>query len=288
MINSKFDLEVPYVALANGIRMPQIGFGTYKAPDDTEGERAVVEAIRCGYRLIDTATLYGNERTVGRALKSAGVSRDKLFVTTKLANSDRGYDSALQAFDRSLEDLGLDYLDLYLIHWPASAGKAPDWKNINAETWRGLETLLESGRVRAIGVSNFMPVHLEALAETAKVMPMVNQIEFHPGWMQPEVLEWCRKNRIVVEGWSPLGRTRVFEDPLLNRLALKYGKSVAQICLRWATQNGVVPIPKSLHEERMKENLDIFGFSLSPEDMALIDSMPPTGESGLTPDTITF
>lgn len=279
---------VPNVRLANGVMMPAVGFGTYKAPDDKEGERAVTEAIGCGYRLIDTAAMYANERAVGRGMRESGVGRSDLFVTTKLANADRGYDSALRAFDRSMDALGLEYLDLYLIHWPASAGKTDNWREINASTWRAMESLLDSGRVRAIGVSNFMPEHLEALAQTARVLPMVNQIEFHPGWMQKPTLDWCQAHGIVVEGWSPLGRTRLFGDPLLNELAAKYDRSVAQICLRWAFQHGVVPIPKSLHKERMVQNLNIFDFQLSAEDMARIDAMPPTGESGLSPDTITF
>ena len=280
------------IKLRNGIEIPPIGFGSYKIPAESEGTGIIVDALKAGYRLIDTATMYKNEDIVGEGLRRAfgeGIAtRDQVTVTTKVANPDRGYDSTMRAFDKSLKELGLDQIDLYLIHWPASEAKEPNWRTINSDTWRALETLYKDGRVRAIGVSNFMPVHLEALSETATILPMVNQIEFHPGFMQRDVLEWCDSHEIVVEGWSPLGRTRVLTNPLLEEIAERLGRSVAQICLRWAVQHSVVPIPKSLHYDRMKENIDIFDFTLSPEEMAAIDSMPQTGESGLNPDTITF
>ncbi|MDE6299548.1 MAG: aldo/keto reductase, partial [Muribaculaceae bacterium] len=211
--------------LRNGVRIPSIGFGTYKAPDDSTGIHAIREAINAGYRLIDTATLYGNEQALGKAVKESGIPREDLFLTTKVANSDRGYDSTLRAFDTSLQLLDTDYIDLYLIHWPASKVKSADWEQINSETWRALERLLEEKRVRAIGVSNFMPEHLEALTKTSHVMPMVNQIEFHPGWMQPETLAWCNAHNVIVEAWSPLGRTRLFDNTLLEKLSEKYDKS---------------------------------------------------------------
>lgn len=276
------------IKLSNGLEIPCIGYGTYKVSEGHSGEQVVKDALGVGYRLLDTAAMYKNEEEVGKAIIESGIPRKEIFVTSKVANPDRGYDSTLRAFDRSLRLLEMDYLDLYLIHWPADKARFADWKKINSDTWRALERLLYEGRVKAIGVSNFMPEHLEALAETARVLPMVNQIEFHPGWMQPEVLEWCRRNNVVVEGWSPLGRTRVLEDPLLVGIARRYGKSVAQICLRWAVQHGVVPLPKSVSPGRMKSNLDIFDFSLTDADMRLIDSMPPTGESDLTPDSIDF
>ena len=276
------------VKLSNGLEIPCIGYGTYKVSEGHSGEQVVKDALGVGYRLLDTAAMYHNEQEVGKAIIESGIPRQEIFVTSKVANPDRGYDSTLRAFDRSLRLLEMDYLDLYLIHWPADKARFADWKKINSDTWRALERLLYEGRVKAIGVSNFMPEHLDALAETARVLPMVNQIEFHPGWMQPEVLEWCRRNNVVVEGWSPLGRARVLEDPLLVGIARRYGKSVAQICLRWAVQHGVVPLPKSVSPERMKSNLDIFDFALTDADMRLIDSMPPTGESGLMPDSIDF
>ena len=276
------------IKLSNGLEIPCIGYGTYKVSEGHSGEQVVKDALGVGYRLLDTAAMYKNEEEVGKAIIESGIPRREIFVTSKVTNPDRGYDSTLRAFDRSLRLLEMDYLDLYLIHWPADKARFADWKKINSDTWRALERLLYEGRVKAIGVSNFMTEHLEALAETARVLPMVNQIEFHPGWMQPEVLEWCRRNNVVVEGWSPLGRTRVLEDPLLVGIARRYGKSVAQICLRWAVQHGVVPLPKSVSQGRMKSNLNIFDFILSSADMRLIDSMPPTGESGLTPDSIDF
>ena len=276
------------IKMNNGVEIPCIGYGTYKVSVDKDGVQVVKDAIEAGYRLLDTAAMYNNEEEVGKAIIESGIPRKDIFLTSKVANPDRGYDSTLRAFDRSLRLLEVDYLDLYLIHWPADKARFADWKKINSDTWRALERLLNEGRVKAIGVSNFMPEHLDALVETARELPMVNQIEFHPGWMQPEVLEWCRRNNVVVEGWSPLGRTRVLEDPLLVGIARRYGKSVAQICLRWAVQHRVVPLPKSVSPERMKSNLDIFDFSLTAADMRLIDSMPRTGESGLTPDSIDF
>lgn len=276
------------IKMNNGVEIPCIGYGTYKVSVDKDGVQVVKDAIEAGYRLLDTAAMYNNEEEVGKAIIESGIPRKDIFLTSKVANPDRGYDSTLRAFDRSLRLLEVDYLDLYLIHWPADKAHFANWKKINSDTWRALERLLNEGRVKAIGVSNFMPEHLDALAETARDLPMVNQIEFHPGWMHPKVLEWCRRNNVVVEGWSPLGRTRVLEDPLLVGIARRYGKSVAQICLRWAVQHGVVPLPKSVSPERMKSNLDIFDFSLTAADMRLIDSMPRTGESGLTPDSIDF
>lgn len=277
-----------FKTLRNGGSIPSIGFGTYKAPDDATGITAIRNAIFIGYRLFDTATLYGNEQALGKAVRESAIPREELFLTTKVANHDRGYDNTLKAFDRSLKLMATDYIDLYLIHWPASKANNPEWRNVNSQTWRAMERLLDEGRVKAIGVSNFMPEHLEALADDSRILPMVNQIEFHPGWMQPDVLSWCRERDVIVEAWSPLGRTRLFDNPLLIKLSEKYGKSVAQICLRWELQHGVIPIPKSLNPERMKENIEIFDFNISEEDMLLIDNMPATGASGLTPDTINF
>ena len=274
--------------LSNGLEIPAIGYGTYKITERASGVKVVKDALAAGYRLLDTAAMYRNEQEVGEAVIESGITRKDIFVTSKVANPDRGYDSTLRAFDHSLCNLQMDYLDLYLIHWPADKARFAEWKKINSDTWRALERLLNEGRVKSIGVSNFMPEHLEALAERARVLPMVNQIEFHPGWMQPEVLEWCSRQNVLVEAWSPLGRTRVLENPLLVGIAQRYGKSVAQVCLRWAIQHGVIPLPKTVSPERMRSNLDIFGFTLSSADMRLIDSMPATGESGLMPDSIDF
>lgn len=272
--------------LNNGILIPGIGYGTYKLADDGEGANAVADAIRMGYRLIDGASAYQNERAVGEGLRLSGIERTELFVTSKVANSQRGYDSTLKAFDQSLADLGLDFLDLYLIHWPADESHDPEWQKTNLDTWRALERLYHEKRVRAIGVSNFMPAHLESLLGSAEVNPMVNQIEFNPGMQQPEIYELCQKNQIVIEAWSPLARGRIFENGVLSKIASAHDKSLAQICLRWEIQKGAIPIPKSSNPGRMKENLDVFDFELSPEEMSAIDSLPTFGNSGLSPENI--
>lgn len=272
--------------LNSGIEIPAIGYGTYRATDSSTGIEAMTQAINLGYRLIDTAAAYGNEQAVGEAIKRSAIDRKEIFLTTKVANTDRGYDSTLRAFDQSVSRLATDYIDLYLIHWPASQATQPQWRRINASTWRAMERLLAEGRCRAIGVSNFMPVHLQALANESDLTPAVNQIEFHPGMMQRDTLDYCHRAGIRVEAWSPLGRTRVLDDPILSDIAARHGKTTAQICLRWAVQLGVIPIPKSVNPQRMKQNLDIFDFSLSPEEMDRINSMPPTGMSGLNPDNI--
>lgn len=272
--------------LNNGILIPGIGYGTYKLADDGEGANAVADAIRMGYRLIDGASAYQNERAVGEGLRLSGIERTELFVTSKVANSQRGYDSTLKAFDQSLADLGLDFLDLYLIHWPADESHDPEWQKTNLDTWRALERLYHEKRVRAIGVSNFMPAHLESLLGSAEVNPMVNQIEFNPGMQQPEIYELCQKHHILIEAWSPLARGRIFENGVLSEIAKAHDKSLAQICLRWEIQKGVIPIPKSSNPGRMKENLDVFDFELSPEEMSAIDSLPTFGNSGLSPENI--
>lgn len=274
--------------LNNGVMIPAIGFGTYKLPDDETTVDAVKYAIKAGYRHVDGAAVYANEKAVGRGLRESGVAREELFVTSKVWNTDRGYDYTLRAFDRSLADLGLDYLDLYLIHWPASASQFPDWRDINLQTWHALERLYSEGRVRAIGVSNFMPHHLRPLLDEAEIVPVVNQIEYHPGFTQPECVDFCTERGIRIEAWSPLGRGRVFDNPLLNEIAARYGKTVPQICLRWELQHGIIVLPKSATPERITANLDLWDFTLSDEDMAAIDFMSPCGASGLDPDTINY
>lgn len=275
--------------LYNGVKIPAIGYGTYRATDSTDGLGAITEAIRIGYRLIDTAAMYRNEEIVGQAIRNSGIGRREIFLTTKVANQDRGFDSTLRAFDKSLDRLHTDYVDLYLIHWPASEGTAPgQWQAINASTWKAMERLMTEGRCRAIGVSNFMPEHLEALSSTATIAPMVNQIEIHPGMNQKVCCDYCRKHGIAVEAWSPLGRTRVLDHELLKKLAQSHGKTPAQICLRWEIQSGIIPLPKSVSPERMLQNLEVFDFTLSTEEMDSINAMEPFGMSGLNPDNITF
>lgn len=274
--------------LANGVKVPCIGLGTWQVPDDDDLVKHLHYAIELGYRHIDTAHIYGNERSVGQAVRTCGVPREKLFVTSKLWNSDRGYRETLAAFDRTLSTLGLEYLDLYLIHWPAARGEAMTWQSINSGTWRAMEEIYQSGRVRAIGVSNFMIHHLVPLLARAKVAPMVNQLEFHPGYMQKPTVDFCRERGIQIEAWSPLGRGALIRHPLLTELGRKYGVSSAQIALRWCLQHGAIALPKSMNPERCRENTELFGFSIDPDDMSRIDAMPQTGFSGLDPDHVTF
>lgn len=274
--------------LNNGISIPSIGYGTWQVEKGPSAVESVISAIHAGYRHIDTAACYGNEQSVGEAIARSGMDRRSLFVTSKVWNSERGYESTLRAFERSLKNLGLSYLDLYLIHWPASPHQFAEWKQINADTWRAMEKLLRNGLVRAIGVSNFMPLHLEALLERATVTPSVNQIEFHPGYTQPECVAFCRDHGILVEAWSPLGRGRVLNHETLTGLARQYNRTPAQICLRWILQQGILPLPKSVTPSRMKSNLDLAGFALTDEDMQRLETMGYCGASGLHPDSVDF
>lgn len=276
------------ITLNNGYKIPCVGYGTWKMPSGDEGVDAVVAALEAGYAHIDTAAIYENEKAVGDAVKKSGVPREEIFVTSKVWNTERGYDKALAAFEVSLEKLGFDYLDLYLIHWPAAQGNVEEWSYANSETWRALESLYADGRVRSIGVSNFKPHHLEALMDKAIVQPMVNQIEYHPGFVQVETSDFCRAHDILIEAWSPLGKGKIFQDETLLVIAQKYRCTVAQLCIRWCLQKGTVPLPKSVTPARIIENTHAFGFAISPEDMALIDALPLMGWSGLDPDEITF
>lgn len=269
--------------LKNGVKIPCVGFGTYLTPDGDTTVRAVKEAIRVGYRHMDTAAVYKNEKSVGRAIRESEINRNALFVTSKVWNKDQGFDSTLRAFEKTLSDLELEYLDLYLIHWPVPKGHDHDWKKINRETWRAMEQLLEEGRVRAIGVSNFKAHHLNALMETAVILPMVDQIEIHPGLNQNDTIRFCKEHDMVVEAWGPLSQGKLFQINDLDELAERYQKTVAQICLRWHLQRGVIPLPKSVTPARMAENADIFDFELSREDMDYISRIK-CGSSGLDPD----
>lgn len=280
-------LQPAVFTLSNGVEIPSLGFGTWRMEEGPETQAAVEDALAQGYRHIDTASFYQNEKSVGRAVRASGLKRGEVFVTSKVWNQDRGYEKTLAAFDRTMENLGLDYLDLYLIHWPAAAHQYDNWEAVNRQTWRALVELYRAGRVKAIGVSNFLPHHLRALLES-EVVPMVDQIEFHPGCQQKETLACCREHGILVEAWSPLGRGRVLGEPLLAELGQKYGKSPAQICLRWCLDQGVLPLPKSVTPARIRENLDVFDFALSPEDLARMAALPPFGGSGHDPDKIDF
>ncbi|GAA3446138.1 aldo/keto reductase [Planomonospora venezuelensis] len=269
-----------FVTLNNGVRMPRIGLGVWRVPDD-EAAAAAATAIEAGYRSVDTAKLYRNERGVGRAVRASGVPREELFVTTKLWNDEHGYDAALRAFDASMDRLGLDYLDLYLIHWPVPA------RDRYVETWRALERLCAEGRVRAVGVSNFTVETLDRLLGEAGIVPAVNQIELHPMLPQAELRGYHAEHGIVTEAWSPLGQGRgLLEEPVLAELAAKHGRSPAQVVLRWHLQLGGVVIPKSVTPSRIAENIDVFDFVLDPGDMAAIAVL----DSGtrLGPDPATF
>ncbi|WP_432081943.1 aldo/keto reductase [Streptomyces sp. WAC 04229] len=269
--------KVPPIILNNGVEMPQLGFGVWQVPDD-EAETAVVQALEAGYRSIDTAAIYGNEEGTGRALAASGVAREDLFVTTKLWNSDQGYDTTLRAFDASLAKLGLEYLDLYLIHWPMPA------KERYVDTYKAFEKLLADGRVRAIGVSNFLPEHLERLTGETSVVPAVNQIELHPHLQQHASREVHAEQGIATEAWSPLGSGKgILEIPAIVAIAQKHNRTPAQVVLRWHLQLGNVVIPKSVTPSRIKENIDVFGFTLDTEDLAAISALNEDRRLGSDP-----
>lgn len=272
--------KVPPIILNNGVEMPQLGFGVWQVPDD-EAEQAVTTALEAGYRSIDTAAIYGNEEGTGKAVAAAGLPREDVFVTTKLWNSDQGYDSTLRAFDTSLAKLGLEYVDLYLIHWPVpSADKYVD-------TYRAFEKLLADGRARAIGVSNFLPEHLERLIAETSVIPAVNQIELHPHLQQHASREYHAEQGIATEAWSPLGSGKgLLEVPAIVAIAQKHDRTPAQVVLRWHLQLGNVVIPKSVTPSRIKENIEVFDFSLDAEDLAAISAL--NEDRRLGPDPAAF
>ncbi|WP_373893506.1 aldo/keto reductase [Virgibacillus natechei] len=265
------------ITLENGVKMPGFGLGVYKVEDGNVVINSVKAAIKHGYRSIDTAAFYDNETGVGQAIKECGVPREELFITSKVWNDDQGYEQTLQAFERSLEKLDLEYLDLYLIHWPV--------KGLYKETWKAMEKLYEDGKVRAIGVSNFHVQHLEDLLADCKVKPVINQVEYHPHLTQTELHEFCRKENIQLEAWSPLKRGRMFDEPTIVEIAEKYGKSPAQVILRWDLQNHVVTIPKSVTEHRIIENADVFDFSLTDEEVERISGLNKNERTGTNPDS---
>lgn len=274
--------------LKNGVEIPVVGFGTWQTPDGEVAENSVTWALEAGYRHIDTAAAYKNEESVGRAIAKSGIPREEIFVTTKLWNDSHSYEKAQEAIDTSLEKLGLDYLDLYLIHWPNPVAFRDNWKEANAGAWKAMEEAVEAGKIRAIGVSNFHPHHLEALAETAKIEPTVNQIYLNPSDMQEEIVEYNKAHGIISEAYSPLGTGKIFEVDELKELATKYNKSIAQLVLRWSLQHGFLPLPKTVTESRVTENADIFDFTIEEEDMKRIDGLKGRAGEAKNPDEVGF
>ena len=270
-----------YSTLSNGVTIPGIGFGCYKLPEEN-GVDVLLSAIQAGYRHFDTASFYGTEKALGQAVRASGLPREEFFLTSKLWKDQM--DDPMAAFRASLQALGTDYLDLYLIHWPRPNPERADWKELDIKVWRCLEELYRQGAVRAIGVSNFLPHHLMNLMGRCAVRPMVDQLEYHPGYIQEAAVRWCQGQNILVEGWSPIGRMRLKDEPALIAMAEGYGVTVPQLCLRFAVQNQVVPLPMSSSPERMSQNLDLFGFSIAEEDMFRLRTLPQLGWGGEHPD----
>lgn len=275
-------------SLNNGTKIPIVGFGTWQTPDGQVAYDSVLAALKAGYRHIDTAAAYGNEDSVGKAIADSGVAREDLFVTTKLWNADHGYETTKAALETSLQKLGLDYVDLYLIHWPNPAAMRDNFEQLTADTWKAMEELYASHKARAIGVSNFRPKHLDVLLKTAKVVPAVNQIFLNPSDMEDEVVAYNEAHGILSEAYSPLGTGKIFGIPELKTIAAKYNKSVAQVVLRWSLQNGFLPLPKSVHADRIEQNTELFDFELSAADMETIDGMHGVAGLANDPDQVNF
>jgi methylglyoxal/glyoxal reductase len=268
------------VTLHNGIRMPLFGLGVFLSKEGLEVENAVKIALEAGYRHIDTAAVYGNERGVGKAVKNSGIPRNQIFITSKVWNSDQGYQTTFDAFEESIERLSTDYIDLYLIHWPKG--------DLSVETWKAMEEIYQQGRVKAIGVSNFLMHHLEDLLPHCRITPMVNQVEFHPYLQQPALQQFCLDHQIQLEAWSPIMKGKVNDIPVLQALSVKYGKTPVQITLLWELQKQIVTIPKSVHRNRIISNADVFDFELSAEDIQKIDQLDRHIRTGADPDNFNF
>lgn len=271
--------------LRNGVQIPCVAFGTYKASAD-ESAKVIRLAIEAGYRYFDTASFYGTEKYLGEAIRESKILRSEFFITSKVWKTEMGYKEVKEAFSRTLEQLGTDYLDQYLIHWPLPTPDFTEWKQLDIDTWKAMEELYKEGKIRSIGLSNFLPHHIENILEHCEIPPMVDQLEYHPGYAQEAAVQYCKEHDILVQAWSPIGRGRMFGDPLFVELTEKYQVSPAQLCLRFAVQNGVIPLPKSSTMERMKENQDIFSFEISEEDMYRLRTMPQAGWSGEHPDRV--
>lgn len=268
--------------LNNGVTIPCIGFGTYKAAEGDSSD-SIVTAIKAGYRFFDTASFYETEVYLAEALKRTGLPRKEVFITSKVWKAEMGYNGTMEAFERTLKNLDTDYLDLYLIHWPRYTLEG-EWKQTCIDTWKAMEALYKIGRIRAIGLSNFLPHHLDVILEHCTVKPMVNQLEIHPGYTQEAALRYCQERDILVQAWSPLGRQRVLQDSLIVELSSKYNVTPAQICLRYLLQRGINSIPKASSAARMQNNMDIFNFEITTEDMHRLNTLPQTGWSGEHPD----
>ena len=272
------------VTLDNGNQMPLLSYGTWKIENGAATTEAVLQAVEAGYRHIDTAAAYGNDFASGKAVKKCGLLRDELFITNKLWMAYGGYDETITACKRTLKLMKLEYLDAYLVHWPASPARYTDWEEKNLETWRGMEQLLREGLVKNIGVSNFLPVHLRSILENASVRPVLNQFEMHPGKKQKELTAFCIQNRICPMAWSPTGHGALLQNEVIQKIAEETGKSPAQVCLKYVLEKGLSLVCRSVRPERMRENLELFDFSLNPEQMRAIDDLEGIGDSGLHPD----
>ncbi|MFB8611753.1 aldo/keto reductase [Enterococcus gallinarum] len=274
--------------LSNNVSIPELGFGTWQTPNGGVAVSAVKKALEVGYRHIDTAQGYKNEDSVGQAIKESGIPREEIFLTTKLWNENHSYDLVLSSFEESLKKLQTDYIDLFLIHWPNPVKFRDNWQSANAETWRAMEELYQAGKIKAIGVSNFLPHHFEELKKTATIFPMVNQIFLAPGELQKEVVSYCQEHNVLLEAYSPLGTGKIFDVPEMQELSDKYGKTIAQIAIRWSLQHDFLPLPKSVTPSRIEENLAVFDFELSDEDMQRIDQLDGVVGKATNPDTTGF
>ncbi|WP_371271405.1 aldo/keto reductase [Enterococcus gallinarum] len=274
--------------LSNNVSIPELGFGTWQTPNGDVAVSAVKKALEVGYRHIDTAQGYKNEDSVGQAIKESDIPREEIFLTTKLWNENHSYDLVLSSFEESLKKLQTDYIDLFLIHWPNPVKFRDNWQSANAETWRAMEELYQAGKIKAIGVSNFLPHHFEELKKTATIFPMVNQIFLAPGELQKEVVSYCQEHNVLLEAYSPLGTGKIFDVPEMQELSDKYGKTIAQIAIRWSLQHDFLPLPKSVTPSRIEENLAVFDFELSDEDMQRIDQLDGVVGKATNPDTTGF
>jgi diketogulonate reductase-like aldo/keto reductase len=274
--------------LSDGVKIPCIGFGTWQTPNDDDGVTAILNAFEVGYRHVDTAQAYGNEKSVGIAVKKSGLAREELFITSKLSNRVRGYQQTIDSFEETMKRLDMDYLDLFLIHWPNPTPFRDRWQDANAETWQAFEALHKAGRIRSIGISNFHPHHIKALMKTAIITPMVNQIRLCPGDTQDVVVDYSRSLDMLMEAYSPLGVGKIFEVPELKALANKYSKSIAQIAIRWSLQQGYLPLPKTVTPARIRENADVFNFELDAADVQFLADLKGVAGYSADPDTIPF